>query len=57
MEKLLNDQQLTTIDLKQSDQLNDILVKTNEDLIEHESEIENGNVKDYVDIFGDWEEN
>lgn len=56
MKKLLNDQLLNLDGFDQSEQQIDILIATNERARDLEGEIENGNLQDYLEIFGDLED-
>jgi hypothetical protein len=53
MEKLLNDQMSDLDVLDYSDQRNNIRLGNKEKNKDIESEIEYGNLKDYLEIFGD----
>lgn len=57
MEKLLNDQMLLVDVLDQPVRQNDLLVSTKENNRDIESEIEFGNLQDYLEIYGDLEDN
>ncbi|MGF7139595.1 hypothetical protein [Roseimarinus sediminis] len=56
MEKLLNDQMLNRMSNNAPDQQSDVLVAYHEQVQEKESEIGNGNLQDYLEIFGDIED-
>jgi hypothetical protein len=53
MEKLLNDQMSVMDVLDYPDQRNDIRMTNNEKNRDMESEIEYGNLRDYLEVFGD----
>jgi hypothetical protein len=56
MEKLLNDQVLE-IDMHYlNGQQNDLMLVSEKLQKEHQSEIENGNVRDYLEIYGELED-
>jgi len=57
MEKLLNDQMLIVDVLDQPVRQNDLLVSTKENNRDIEGEIEFGNLQDYLEIYGDLEDN